>query len=103
MGCNLQLALLGFVPQPNLQLLRWGIECLWKFLKMHLKLDNLITKNVNGIVIQIYSTLIAYLILNMVDIPKQWGSKLLDKLRFLQACMCQQISYIHWIDKIFLL
>ena len=68
---------------------------------MHLKLDNLITKNVNGIVIQIYSTLIAYLILNMVDIPKQWGSKLLNKLRFLQACMCQQISYIHWIDKIF--
>ena len=85
MGCNFQLALLGFVPQPNLQL----------------KLDNLITKNVNGIVIQIYSTLIAYLILNMVDIPKQWGSKLLAKLRFFQACMCQRISYIHWIDKIF--
>ena len=33
---------------------RWQIELLWKFLKMHLKLDNLITKNENGIRIQIY-------------------------------------------------
>lgn len=42
---------------------RWGIETLWKFLKMHLKLDKLMTKNVNGITIQIYSCLIAYIIL----------------------------------------
>ena len=34
---------------------RWGIETLWKFLKMPLKLDKLITKNENGIRIQIYS------------------------------------------------
>ena len=49
---------------------RWSIECLWKFLKMHLKLDKLITKNINGITIQIYSTLIAYLILQLVEIPQ---------------------------------
>ena len=41
----------------------WGIELIWKFLKMYLKLDHLITKNVDGIAIQIYATLIAYLIL----------------------------------------
>lgn len=79
---------------------RWGIECFWKFLKMHLKLSELITKNVNGIAIQIYSALIAYLILKLVDIPQEWGTKLLDKLRYLQACMCQEISYIHWMRKI---
>ena len=79
---------------------RWGIECLWKFLKMHLKLDKLITKNVNGISIQIYSTLIAYLIIKLVEIPEEWGVSLLDKLRFLQACMCREISYIHWFRKI---
>lgn len=28
---------------------RWSIEIFWKFLKMHLKLEELITKNVNGI------------------------------------------------------
>ncbi|BAZ91286.1 putative transposase [Raphidiopsis curvata NIES-932] len=34
---------------------------------MHLKLDKLITKNVNGIGIQIYASLIAYLILQLVS------------------------------------
>ena len=72
---------------------RWGIECLWKFLKMHLKLDLLITKNLNGITIQIDSTLIAYLILQLVEIPQAFGNKLLDKLCYLQASMCQEISY----------
>jgi putative transposase len=33
--------------------LRWPIELLWKFLKMQLKLERLITKNVNGIEIKI--------------------------------------------------
>lgn len=79
---------------------RWGIELLWKFVKMHLKLDHLITKNPNGITIQIYATLIAYLILQLVEIPQVWGNKLLDKLRYLQTCMCQEISYVHWIESI---
>jgi putative transposase len=79
---------------------RWGIELLWKFLKMHLKLDELIPKNPNGIALQIYATLIAYLILQLVEIPQLWGNKLLDKLRYLQAFMCQEISYVHWMEKI---
>ncbi|RCJ40092.1 transposase, partial [Nostoc punctiforme NIES-2108] len=62
--------------------LRWGVELLWKFLKMHLKLDKLITKNVNGITIQIYVTLIAYLILQILSVPQQWGHTLLDKFRY---------------------
>lgn len=79
---------------------RWGIELLWKFLKMHLKLDRLLTKNVNGVTIQIYMVLIVYLILQLIEIPTQWGSKLLDKLRYLQCCMCQQTSYVHWTSRI---
>ncbi len=47
---------------------RWQIEILWKFLKMHLKLDNLITKNTNGVTIQIYVCLIAYLLLKLVRV-----------------------------------
>ncbi|MFN6569576.1 IS4 family transposase [Dendronalium sp. ChiSLP03b] len=82
--------------------LRWGVELLWKFLKMHLKLDKLITKNVNGITIQIYGSLIAYLILQLVSVPKQWGNTLLDKFRYLQSCMCQKISYVHWFEEIML-
>lgn len=82
--------------------LRWGVELFWKFLKMHLKLDKLITKNVNGITIQIYSSLIAYLILQLVSIPRQWGNSLLDKFRYLQSCMCQKISYVHWFEEMML-
>ncbi|AOX00992.1 hypothetical protein BJP34_30880 [Moorena producens PAL-8-15-08-1] len=74
---------------------------------MHLKLERLITKNINGIEIQIYSCLIgeaapkaiAYLLLQLVNIPHEFGSKLLDKLRYLQAFMCENISYVHWFDK----
>jgi len=80
--------------------LRWQIELLWKFLKMHLKLSRLITKNTNGIEIQIYSCLIAYLILQLVEIPQEAGKTLLDKLRYLQAFMCEQISYVHWFRKL---
>jgi putative transposase len=82
---------------------RWQIELLWKFLKMHLKLDRLITKNVNGITIQIYTCLIAYVLIELVDIPKEFGSKMLDKLRYLQAFMCENISYLHWFRKIVIL
>jgi putative transposase len=78
---------------------RWQIELLWKFLKMHLKLDRLITKNINGIEIQIYCCLIAYVILQLVEIPKEFGGKALDKLRYLQAFMCENISYVHWFRK----
>jgi len=83
--------------------LRWKIELFWKFLKMHLKLDQLITKNVNGIEIQIYCCLIAYLILNLVKIPVEFGRSLLDKLRYLQAFMCEKISYVHWFRELVLL
>ena len=79
---------------------RWQIELLWKFLKMHLKLDNLITKNENGIRIQIYSCIIAYLILQLIDIEEGFGKSLLDKLRYLQSFMCQHTSYVHWFSRI---
>jgi len=63
---------------------RWAIETLWKFLKMHL-IKKLICKNTNGISIQIYSCLIIYLVLQLVEIPPEIGTKALDKLRYLQA------------------
>ena len=75
---------------------RWAIETLWKFLKMHLKLDNLITKNENGIAIQIYSCLIGYVILQLTEIPEEIGAKALDKLRYLQSFMNEKVSYINW-------
>ena len=42
---------------------RRAIEVLWKFLKTHLKLDQMMSKNLNGITMQIDAILIVYLIL----------------------------------------
>ncbi|BAU44632.1 Transposase DDE domain protein [Leptolyngbya sp. O-77] len=74
---------------------RWQIEVLWKFLKMHLKLDRLITKNVNGVSIQIYMVLITYLILLLIEIPAFYGSELLDKFRYLQLEL-SRAPMVHW-------
>jgi len=75
---------------------RWQIEVLWKFLKMHLKLDRLTTKNVNGVGIQIYMVLIAYLILELIEIPAFYGHQLLDKFRYLQLELSRRCSIVHW-------
>jgi putative transposase len=80
--------------------LRWQIELFWEFLKMHLKLARLIPKNVNGIEIQIYACLMAYVLLQLVNIPKEFGKTLLDKLRYLQAFMCEKISDVHWFKEL---
>jgi IS4 transposase len=75
---------------------RWQIEVLWKFLKMHLKLDKLISKSVNGVTLQIYMVLIAYLILQLIEIPEFYGHQLLDKLRYLQLELSRRCSIVHW-------
>jgi transposase, IS4 family len=75
---------------------RWQIELLWKFLKMHLKLDRLITKSRNGVMLQIYMVLIGYMILQLMEIPVFYGNKLLDKLRYVQLELRQRCSIIHW-------
>ena len=58
------------------------------------------TKNENGIRIQIYSYLIVYMILQLIEIPQEIGVKTLDKLRYLQAFMNEKISYIHWFRRL---
>jgi IS4 transposase len=74
---------------------RWQIEVLWKFLKMHLKLDKLITKSCHGVRIQIDMLLIAYLILQLIEIPAFYGNQLLDKLRYLQLELSRRCSIVH--------
>jgi putative transposase len=73
---------------------RWAIEILWKFLKMHLKLDRLMTKSVNGVTIQIYVVLIAYLILQLMEMPRIYGNTLLDKLRYINLIFSREGNLI---------
>ena len=75
---------------------RWAIEILWKFLKMHLKLDRLMTKNVKGVTIQIYTILIVYLILQLRQIPQIYGDTLLNKLRYVNLILSQEGNLALW-------
>ncbi|WP_442939580.1 Y-family DNA polymerase [Nostoc sp.] len=50
----------------------------------------------------IYVSLIAYLILQLLSIPEQWRHTLLYKFCYLQPCMCQKISYVHWFEEMML-
>ncbi|PYB68298.1 IS4 family transposase [Thermoplasma sp. Kam2015] len=46
---------------------RWNIEIFFRTMKSYLRIDHLISRNVNGILIQIFSALIAYVILRMIQ------------------------------------
>jgi putative transposase len=92
----------GFTDEEVKELYRqrWKIELLWKFLKMHLKLDRIITKNTNGITLQVYASLIAYLFLQLLEVASFVGRKTLDKLRCLLSFMKSEKSFVHWFDKL---
>jgi hypothetical protein len=59
---------------------------------MNLKLDKLMTKNVHGIIIQIYSCLIVYLFLQLIVIAEEIENKLLDKIRYLQPARSDDLK-----------
>jgi hypothetical protein len=40
--------------------------------------------------------LIAYLILQLIEIPEFYGRQLLDKLRYLQLELSRRCSIVHW-------
>ncbi len=71
------------------------MEILENVLKMDLKIDHLITKNLNGVKLQIYIVLIAYLILQLIEILKFYGDKLLDRFHYIQVFLHRHCSTIH--------
>ena len=46
--------------------LRWNIEELFKRMKSQLKINHLLSKSLNGMIIQVFSYMIAYIIVNMI-------------------------------------
>ncbi len=56
----------------------------------------MITKNINGVTVQIYMALIVYLILQLMEIPVFYGNRLLDKFRYLQLELSRRCSILHW-------
>ena len=46
--------------------LRWNIEELFKRMKSQLKIDHLLSKSINGMIIQVFSYMTAYIVVNMI-------------------------------------
>ena len=46
--------------------LRWNIEELFKRMKSQLRINHLLSKSLNGMIIQVFSYMIAYIIVNMI-------------------------------------
>jgi putative transposase len=67
---------------------------------MHLKVNKLISKSVNCITIQLYASLIAASNFTTDIYSRTMGNKLLDKISYLQACMCQKISFVNWFEEL---
>src|SRR5690606_2584948 len=61
---------------------RWEIECLFKFLKQHLNLSHLVTRNENGIKVMMYMTLILSILLIAYKKLNNISSYKIAKIRF---------------------
>jgi putative transposase len=59
------------------------------------------TKNVNGVTIQIYTILIVYLILQLMQIPQIYGNTLLNKLRYVNLILSQEGNLISLSERLF--
>jgi putative transposase len=59
------------------------------------------TKNVNGVTIQIYAILIVYLILQLMQIPQIYGNTLLNKLRYVNLILSQEGNLISLSERLF--
>jgi len=58
------------------------------------------SKNLNGITIRIYVILIVYLILQLLKAPQIYGSKSVDKLRYIQIVIRQEWHFVHWLHRV---
>ena len=59
------------------------------------------TKNVNGVTIPIYTILILYLILQLMQIPQIYGNTLLNKLRYVNLILSQEGNLISLSERLF--
>jgi hypothetical protein len=65
--------------------LRWKIEVFFKWVKQHLKIKQFISYSLNGILLQIYSALILYLLLTLFKHANRLKMSLFDLLRKIKA------------------
>jgi hypothetical protein len=70
---------------------RWGIETFWKWLKQHLRLRGFFSTSPNGVRVQIWSALCAYLLVAIAKQEKHLTASLYEILQIVSVSSLEQI------------
>ncbi|MBZ5537584.1 MAG: transposase [Acidobacteriia bacterium] len=77
---------------------RWQIELFFKALKQNLKVKTFVGTSANALKIQIWTALIAILILKFLQLRSHWGWQLSNLAALLRLNLFTHRSLWHWID-----
>lgn len=70
---------------------RWGIETFWKWLKQHLRLRGFFSNSPNGVRVQIWSALCAYLLVAIAKQQKRFTASLYEILQIVSVASLEQV------------
>ena len=74
---------------------RWSIEIFFRTVKTYLKIGHLISKSINGILIQIFSALIAYVILLMIQASLSYLMGIPEMVRLIRHGIALPVNAIN--------
>jgi len=79
---------------------RWGIETFWKWLKQHLRLRGFFSTSPNGVRVQIWSALCAYLLVAIAKQQKHLAASLYEILQIVSVSSLEQIPMAELVVKV---
>jgi IS4 transposase len=79
---------------------RWGIEIFWKWLKQHLRLHGFFSTSPNGVRVQIWSALCAYLLVAIAKQQKHLTASLYEILQIVSVSSLEQIPLEELVVKV---
>ena len=71
---------------------RWGIELFWRWIKQHLRLRGFLSNSPNGVRVQIWAALCAYLLVAIAKQKKHLAPSLYEILQVVSVSSLEQIS-----------
>ena len=79
---------------------RWQIELFFKWLKGHFKVKKFLSTSENGVKIQIWCALIAYILLMLIQKECFIKMSVYELLRIVEGCLFQRIVLFDVLEKI---
>jgi hypothetical protein len=79
---------------------RWQIELFFKWLKGHFKVKKFLSTSENGVKIQIWCALIAYILLKLMQKEYQINISTYELLRIIEGCLFHRINLFEVLERI---